>query len=152
MPKKEDPLIRFHRKNEIDPISGCWLWNSTKDKNGYGVIGINKKTIKAHRFSYETFIGPLDTELEICHSCNCKSCVRPDHLRQDTKSSNAIDRVYDYKQNGQILTPEQVKEIKKELQNAYYGINNVLAKKYGVHNSLISDIKLGKRWSHLTID
>ena len=107
--------------------------------------------IKAHRFSYETFVGPLIKGLEICHRCNCKSCINPEHLRQDTHSSNQIDRVYDGNNSYQKLTPDQVKEIKIELINYYKGMNKMLSEKYNVHRATISDIKLGKRWSHLKI-
>jgi hypothetical protein len=151
MPKKEDPLVRFHRSYEVDLETGCWLWTKAKCK-GYGVFKINRKMIKAHRFSYETFVGPLDPNLEICHNCNCKSCINPQHLRQDTKSSNAIDRVKDFKQNGQILKSEQIIEIKIALQSPYWGINKDLAKKYQVHSSHITKIKNNDKWKHITIE
>ena len=150
MPKKEDPIIRFHRKYKIDPETDCWIWTESKCK-GYGCIKVNGKMIKAHRFSYETFVGPLDSKLEICHNCNCKSCVNPSHLRQDTKSSNAIDRVLIFNQREQKLTVEQVKEIKVALLNPYWGIGKTLADKYGVDSSHITHIKNGKKWSHLKI-
>jgi hypothetical protein len=141
----------FNESYIIDSKTGCWLYQKTR-KDGYGELRINNKKIKAHRFSYETFIGPLDPELEICHSCNCKSCVRPDHLRQDTRSSNQIDRVYDGNNSNQKLTPKQVAEIKIALKNSYHGINKYLASIYDVTTTTITDIKKQKTWSHLTID
>lgn len=152
MPKKEDPLVRFHCKYKVDPNTGCWLWTDRPHKFGYGMIKVYGKTIAAHRFSYETFVGPLDPTLEICHSCNCKLCVNPNHLRQDSHSSNQIDRVYDGNNSYQKLTSEQVKEIKLALQNPYWGIGRDLANKYEVSRVTITDIKNGYRWSHLTID
>jgi hypothetical protein len=151
MPKKENPIDKFNRNYIVDSISGCWIYQKI-GKDNYGRIFLNNKYIKAHRFSYETFVGPLNTELEICHNCNCKACVNPNHLRQDTRSSNAIDRVYDANNSNQKLTPEQVIEIKIALQNPYYGIQRYLAKKYKVHYATINDIKTKKRWSHLTIE
>ena len=147
-----DPVERLKNSYIVDPNTGCWKYTGYIATNGYGQITVNKKTLRVHRFSYETFIGHLDPTLEICHSCNCKSCINPEHLRQDTRSSNAVDKSYVFAHADQILTPEQVKEIKIALQNPYWGINNDLAKKYKVHNSQISEIKLGKSWSHLTID
>lgn len=146
-----DPVERLKNSYIVDSNTGCWKYTGYIATNGYGQITVNKKTLRVHRFAYETFVGPLDPELEICHSCNCKSCINPEHLRQDTKSSNAIDKSYVFAHADQKLTPEQVIEIKKELQNPYWGINTALANKYRVHNSLISEIKLGKRWSHLKI-
>jgi len=144
-------LDRFNSRHKIDKESGCWIYQNI-GKDGYGRIFINNKYMKAHRFSYETFVGPLDPNLEICHSCNCKSCVNPTHLRQDTRSSNAIDRVYDNNNSKQKLNAEQVFEIKIALQNPYYGIQKDLAKKYKVHRATINDIKTKKRWSHLNIE
>ena len=146
-----DPVERLKNSYVIDPITGCWKYTGYIAKNGYGQIAVDKKTLRVHRYAYEIFIGPLDPKLEICHSCNCKSCINPNHLRQDTRSSNAIDKSYAFAHAEQKLTPEQVIEIKIALQNSYWGINTALANKYNVHNSLISEIKLGKRWSHLSI-
>jgi hypothetical protein len=145
-----DPVERLKNSYIVDPITGCWKYINISS-NGYGKIYVYGKNMKAHRFSYETFIGPLDPTLEICHSCNCKSCINPDHLRQDTRSSNSIDKSYAFAHADQKLTPEQVIEIKKELQNPYWGINTALANKYKVHHTVISRIKLGLRWSHLSI-
>jgi hypothetical protein len=147
-----DPVERLKNSYIVDPITGCWKYTGYIAPNGYGQIQVYGKTLRVHRFAYETFVGPLDTTLEICHSCNCKSCINPEHLRQDTRSSNAIDKSYVFAHADQKLTPEQVIEIKKELQNPYWGINTALANKYKVHNTVISQIKLGLRWSHLTID
>lgn len=146
-----DPVERLKNSYFIDPNTGCWKYTGYIDPKGYGQLTVNKKSLRVHRFAYETFVGRLDPQLEICHSCNCKSCINPQHLRQDTRSSNAIDKSYAFAHADQKLTPEQVIEIKIALQNPYWGINNDLAEKYGVHNSLISEIKLGKRWSHLKI-
>ena len=146
-----DPVERLKNSYVIDPITGCWKYTGYIAPNGYGQITVDKKTLRVHRFAYEIFIGPLDPKLEICHSCNCKFCINPDHLRQDTRSSNAIDKSYAFAHAEQKLTSEQVKEIKIALKNPYWGINTALANKYNVHNSLISEIKLGKRWFHLAI-
>ena len=146
-----DPVERLKNSYIVDPITGCWKYNKKLHPDGYGYLKINGKMIKAHRFSYETFVGPLVKGLQICHRCNCKSCINPEHLRQDTHSSNQIDRVYDGNNSYQKLTPDQVKEIKIELRNYYKGMNKILSEKYNVHRATISDIKLGKRWSHLKI-
>jgi len=146
-----DPVERLKNSYIVDPITGCWKYINISS-NGYGKIYVYGKHMPAHRFSYETFIGPLDPSLEICHSCNCKSCINPNHLRQDTRSSNSIDKVYDGNNSNQILKPEQVKEIKIALLNSYKGINNDLAKKYGISNGTISQIRCNRKWKHITIE
>ena len=64
---RKTPLERFNTKYIVDPETNCWLWTKPH-KTGYGQINIDKKMIKAHRFSYETFIGPLIDGLIICHN------------------------------------------------------------------------------------
>lgn len=146
-----DPVERLKNSYIVDPITGCWNYINI-GSNGYGKIYVYGKHMPAHRFSYETFIGHLDPTLEICHNCNNKSCINPEHLRQDTKSSNAIDRSNYANSSNQILKPNQVIEIKKALLNPYKGINNDLANKYGISNGTISQIRCNRKWKHITIE
>jgi hypothetical protein len=145
-----DPIERFNQKYIVDENSGCWNWIANKC-SGYGQIKINGKMIRAHRFSYEYFVGPLEDNLEICHNCNNPSCVNPEHLRQDTKSSNMIDRSYSKTFALQILSVDEVIQIKKAQKFYYRGQNKDLAHFYKVCQGTISDIRRGKRWSHIKI-
>jgi hypothetical protein len=151
-PYKKEPIVRFNEKYTIDKKTGCWLWTACLEKSGYAhFTDINGKPCRAHRFSYEYFIGPLDKNLEICHNCHNKSCVNPDHLRQDTKSSNTMDKLKEKVHCNQILSIEEVLEIKKAQLHYYRGQNKDLAHFYKVSQGAISDIKIGKRWSHVQI-
>jgi hypothetical protein len=145
-----EPIIRFNQKYVVNEETGCWDWTATKCL-GYGLIRIKGKMMRAHRFSYEYFVGPLDGNLDICHRCNNPSCVNPEHLRQDTVSSNMIDCLNAKRRYGQILSVEEVIEIKKELKNYYRGQCKDLAHFYKVDLRIISNIKQGKRWSHVKI-
>jgi hypothetical protein len=147
---RKPPIERFHSKYEIDQETGCFNWTGHKIKE-YGRLEINGKSIIAHRFSYETFVGPLDPKLEICHNCNNKSCVNPNHLRQDTRSSNHIDMSYVKSHSKQILLVEEVIEIKKALKHYYRGQIKDLAEFYKVNHRTISEIKNGNNWSHIKV-
>jgi hypothetical protein len=50
------------------------------------------------------------------------------------------------------LSNEDVIAIKKELQKPFWGIQTKLAQKYGVSPVAISDIRCGRKWTHLTVD
>lgn len=145
-----DPIVRFNQKYIIDEETGCWNWIAGKCQ-GYGHLRVNGKMMRAHRFSYEYYVGPLDNTLDICHECNNPSCVNPKHLRQDTVSSNMIDKLNANNGFGQVVSVEEVIEIKKALLNYYRGQVTDLAHYYKVDKRIISNIKRGKRWSWVNI-
>ena len=72
------------------PFSGCWIWMGFLNKHGYGKISVNGKPASAHRVSYELAYGK--SPKYVCHSCDCPSCVNPDHLRDGSHSENMRDR------------------------------------------------------------
>ena len=146
-----DPIERFKQKYIVNPNTGCWEYTGCIEKNGYGRFKLNKKNILAHRFSYEYYVGSIDPNLEICHNCNCKKCVNYEHMRQDTKSSNAIDKLKAKNHCIQKLSVEEVIEIKKALKHYYHGQIKDLAHFYKVDPATISMIKSGKRRSHIQI-
>ena len=41
----------------------CWEWSGTLDRYGYGVFKNGRKSIKAHRYSYELHYGNFDKKL-----------------------------------------------------------------------------------------
>ncbi len=83
------PLERFLRK--IQPIeSGCWLWQGALNGSGYGRLGVDYHLVRAHRFSYEHFIGLIPSGMEPDHLCRNRACVNPDHLELVTSRQNTL--------------------------------------------------------------
>lgn len=74
--------------------NGCWQWLGAWRSFGYGgiSIGVSEKghprNVLAHRFSYEYFVGPIKSGLEIDHQCGNRRCVNPDHLEVVTRTEN----------------------------------------------------------------
>jgi hypothetical protein len=81
---------RIHAASTIDPETGCWNWRRYKDKDGYGNIRLNTKLLRAHRASYEAFVGPILPGLTIDHLCRNTSCVNPQHLEPVTRHENLM--------------------------------------------------------------
>lgn len=79
---------RFVSRIEIDS-RGCWLWTGQLDNYGYGKLYIgDRRKVLAHRYSYETFIGPIPDGLQLDHLCRVRSCVNPGHLEPVTIAEN----------------------------------------------------------------
>ena len=148
-----EPIERFKKFIQINETTGCWEFTGYINKGGYGVFkGYDNKNVLAHRFSYEYYVGKISENLEICHKCNHKKCVNYEHMRQDTKSSNCIDKLKAKNHSIQKLSVDEVIEIKKELKHYYRGQINDLAHFYKVSQETISHIKTGKRWSHVEVE
>jgi hypothetical protein len=85
--------------------SGCWIWMQTLNRGGYGMVlkrGMGQRT--AHRLSYATFVGPIPEGMYICHRCDVRCCVNPDHLFVGTHTDNVRDAVRKKRMYNQRLT------------------------------------------------
>lgn len=93
--RTQKPLAdRFWSK--VEKTATCWLWTAAVDGRGYGVIGLGGKGDglgRAHRVSWEMANGPIPEGAILCHTCDVKRCVRPDHLYAGTKADNARDAI-----------------------------------------------------------
>lgn len=60
----------------------CIVWTAASDTYGYGLFWVSstKRLIKAHRYSYERFHGPIPDRFDIDHLCRNHACVNPSHL------------------------------------------------------------------------
>lgn len=140
--------------NKVEPNShfdidanGCWIWRGGVDSYGYGVMSYN---VKAHRFFYETHVGEIPDGLCVCHKCDVRNCVNPSHLFLGTSQENTADKTAKGRQvkgkdvHKAKLTDADVREIL-----ALDLPCRVLAEQYGVTDTTISYIKMGKTWKHV---
>ena len=70
--------------------NGCWMWVASLNmaRGGYAQFSAGGTMVRAHRYAYETLIGPVPDGLDLDHLCRNRWCVNPAHLEPVTRSEN----------------------------------------------------------------
>jgi hypothetical protein len=74
----------------IDADTGCWVWQRSVTRGGYGRLRESGRMQYAHRLYYDRLRGPVPASLQLDHLCRNPRCVNPDHLEPVTCQENVL--------------------------------------------------------------
>ena len=94
----------------------CLLWQGASTRQGYGTARFNGKVRKVHRMVLIHASGKDEPSMEAAHKCDTPACINPEHLEWQTRSQNMLQKVMGGRHPRQVLTPEQVQELRHELE------------------------------------
>lgn len=141
----------------IEKTETCWLWRGTMAKVGYGQVslrGIHNIHTYAHRLSYELHNGPIPKGLEVCHKCDVRACVNPDHLFVGTHADNMADASRKLRMHpGELnyntpLTEDDVRQM-RSLYTGRKGEPTRIGRQFGVTRKTAENILKRKTWKHV---
>lgn len=149
---------RFWKK--VTRSDGCWTWNASRCRDGYGTCFIpGKHIVGAHRVAWTIANGlergAIPEGRSVLHHCDNPACVNPAHLFLGTQ----LDNVRDMGRKGRArkalgpenanakLTAETVRHIRR--QRAAGVTCRAIAKELGVHPTAVGHVMRGRTWKHV---
>lgn len=132
--------------NVVAAENGCILWQSPRNKGGYGLVTFEKKQMFAHRLAWQRAYGPIPEGLHVCHHCDTPACVNPNHLFIGSDADNQRDKTLKGRQPkgathyATKLTDAQLIAIRNDLRPQHQ-----IAAEYGITQGHVSDIKNRKK-------
>lgn len=151
-----DVAERFWEKVQVGEPDECWWWQAGRDRDGYGVFGIDGRQWRAHRLAWVFTYGEIPKGLCVCHQCDEPGCVNPYHLFLGTNAANTADR--DAKGRGRFmkgegvgtsrLTEAQVLDIRRLGHGAGLSQREI-GELFGVDGSTVGCVLRGETWGWL---
>jgi hypothetical protein len=142
----------------VDRSGECHEWRGYTTKLGYGKIRLNGRSEFVHRVAWQQSRGPIPAGFKVCHKCDNRRCVNPDHLFLGTQADNMRDMAAKKRRRGiggqrgekhhqAKITAEQVRAIRaSEMTNAE------LATLYGLTRRYVWSVRHGTTWKHVKGD
>ncbi len=151
-----DPREYLAANYTIDDASGCWNWHGNKFSHGYGQFkckAFHHNPMAASRASWILHHGPIDSPRTfVCHTCDNRLCVNPEHLFLGTAQDNVSDMVKKGRNSrgasrpATSLNEDDVRSIREMRgQGLPY---SAIARAFGISRSGAYQIAAGLSWKY----
>lgn len=146
---------RFWEK--VDKSGDCWTWTACGRGNGYGCMKIAGRVCDVHRLAWLIHFGDIASGLLVCHKCDNRICVRPDHLFLGTSKDNVRDmidkgrdstrpvgeRCHKAKATTEIVSV--IRTLALDTTLSYTDIGKIV----GLERTTVAQIARGRSWKHV---
>jgi hypothetical protein len=136
--------------------SGCWEWCGGLNQNGYGWLAQGGgRPIIASRAAYMVWVGEIPEGQFVCHTCDNRRCINPDHLYAGTVLDNAQDAVRRKRTaNGERHGGHRLTDVEVSAMRTRYAEGGVtqrqVAIEFGVCQQQVSLVVRGERRREVT--
>lgn len=160
---------RFWSKVRVTRPDACWNWKRRFMFSGYGRFAKRKVDYPAHRIAYYLHHSKDPGPLMVCHTCDNRRCVNPQHLflgtcadnladmcakgRSATGAKNGMNKHPEKRSPGEKngyakLTEGQVREM-RHLWDTGAANQADIARRFGVWQMTVSRIVRRVSWRHV---
>lgn len=152
-----DEIRRRHFWAKVQGGPECWIWKGAV-VNGYGKFNIgNHRAYTASRLMYMLAFGVDPGKLLVCHHCDNRTCVNPNHFFIGDSKANLLDAAKKgrlRKARGEshpraVLNDNKVRQIRIRYAHGQTNMAQ-LGRDYGVTDSAIRAVVTRKHWVHVT--
>jgi hypothetical protein len=150
-------LVAFWDRAERDTKTGCLVWTGST-MTGYPEVMFNGRKCRGHRVAWLLTRGPIPPGLFVCHQCDNRLCINPEHLFVGTARDNNLDmdrkgrrrsgwQLGEQRYNA-VLTEKLVLEIRRIYREENISAAKIAAR-FGLGQATVSAVIWRHNWRHL---